>query len=234
MALPRLNDTPNYQTKVPSTGETVSFRPYLVKEEKVLMIAFETGEQKEALRAIVDTLKACIDEDINFQALTTFDIEYLFTQVRSKAVGEVATIMLPCSSCEHKNEVDVDIASIKVDIPEVDNVIELTPNVSVEMRYPAYTTLMELDFEGSEAEVGFAMLANCIASIQTDEERIDTRDVPTEEIQEFIGQMTTDQFQKVSVFLQDLPQLKKEQRFQCEKCGEMNEHTLKGIQDFLS
>lgn len=234
MALPRLNDTPNYQTKVPSTGETVSFRPYLVKEEKVLMIAFETGEQKEALRAIVETLKACIQEDINYQTLTTFDIEYLFTQVRSKAVGEVATIMLPCSSCESKNEVDVEIASIEVDIPEVDNIIELTPNVSVEMQYPAYTTLMDLDLGGSEAEVGFAMLANCIAAIQTEEERIDTRDVSTKELQEFIEQMTTDQFQKVSGFLQDLPQLKKVERFQCQKCGEMNEHTLKGIQDFLS
>lgn len=234
MALPRLNDAPSYTTKVPSTGETVSFRPYLVKEEKVLMIAFETGEQKEALRAIVETLKACITEDVNFQTMTTFDIEYLFTQVRSKAVGEVATIMLPCTSCENKNEVDVQISDIEVNMPDVDKVIPLTSSVSVEMQYPAYTTLMDLNLDGSEAEVGFAMLAKCIAAIQTEEERFDTRDVSDKDLQDFIESMTTDQFQKMSGFLQNLPSLEKTQRFQCQSCGEMNEHTLRGINDFLS
>lgn len=234
MALPQLNTSPSYSTKVPSTGQTVTFRPYLVKEEKVLMIAFETGDQKQALRAIVDTLKACITEDIALDSLCTFDIEYLFTQIRSKAVGETADILLPCSSCEKKNEVNVSLSDIMVEIPDVNNVIELTDNVSVEMKYPSYKQVMNLDLDGAnETELGFAMLANSISAILTEEERIDTKDVSPQEVMTFIEQMTTDQFQSVSQYLQEIPSLKQDVAFTC-TCGAENNHTLKGINDFLS
>lgn len=234
MALPQLNTSPSYSSKIPSSGQAITYRPYLVKEEKVLMIAFETGDQKQALGAIVDTLKACITEEVDVKRLTTFDIEYLFTQVRSKSVGEVSTIMLPCSSCKTKNEVDVLLSDIEVDIPEDNNVIELTDSISVEMKYPAYTEIMDLDLEGNETELGFSMLAKCIAAILTPEERVETSDVKEAEVHEFIEQMTSDQFQKVAGFLQSLPSLKKEVTFPCTSCGETNTHLLKGINDFLS
>jgi hypothetical protein len=234
MALPKLNAAPSYTTNIPSTGESISYRPYLVKEEKVLMIAFETGDQKQALQSIVDTIKACVTEDIDLNKLTTFDIEFLFTQIRSKSVGEVATIMLPCSSCKTKNEVDVTLSDIKVEIPEISNIIELTPAISVEMRYPSYTSVMRLDLEGNETQVGFDMLSVCIAAILTEDERIDTKDVKREEVAEFIEQMTTDQFKKVTQFLQEMPSLKQDVEFSCNSCGESNSRTLKGIGDFLS
>jgi len=94
MALPKLNATPKYELIIPSSGQKIKYRPYLVKEEKVLMIAFETGDQKQTLGAVVDTLLACVYEDIDEGDLTTFDIEYMFTQVRSKSVGESSTIVL--------------------------------------------------------------------------------------------------------------------------------------------
>jgi hypothetical protein len=234
MALPKLNDSPSYTLEVPSTGQKVTYRPYLVKEEKVLMIAFESGDQKQALRAIADTLDACIVEDLVLSELTTFDIEYMFTQVRSKSVGEVASIVLPCSSCEAKNEIDLDVSSIKVDMPEVEWNIELTPSISVEMKYPSYEVVMDLDLTDNETEVGFKMIAKSISAILTEDERIDTRDVSESEVMDFIGQMTTDQFQKVSGFLQKMPALQKEVKFQCIKCGEVTEQTLKGVGDFLS
>lgn len=234
MALPKLNDSPSYTLVVPSTGQKVTYRPYLVKEEKVLMIAFESGDQKQALRAIADTLKACIVEDIVLSELATFDIEYMFTQIRSKSVGEVASIVLPCSSCEAKNEVDIDVSSIKVDVPDVEKTIVLTPSISVEMKYPSYDVVMDLDLNQNETEVGFKMIAKSIAAILTEEERIDTREVSEAEVMDFIGQMTTDQFQKVSAFLQHMPALQKEIKFQCIKCGETTEQTLKGVGDFLS
>lgn len=234
MALPKLNDSPSYTLEVPSTGQKVTYRPYLVKEEKVLMIAFESGDQKQALRAIADTLKACIVEDIVLSELATFDIEYMFTQIRSKSVGEVASIVLPCSSCEAKNEVDIDVSSIKVDVPDVEKTIVLTPSISVEMKYPSYDVVMDLDLNQNETEVGFKMIAKSIAAILTEEERIDTREVSEAEVMDFIGQMTTDQFQKVSAFLQHMPALQKEIKFQCIKCGEITEQTLKGVGDFLS
>lgn len=234
MALPQLNTVPSYTTKVPSTGQSITYRPYLVKEEKILMIAFETGDQKEALRAVVNTLEACITENVKTEQLTTFDVEYLFTQVRSKSVGEVSTILLPCSNCKTKNEIEVDLTSVEVDMPDKSNIIELTPQISVEMQYPSYKTVISLNLEDQGAQLGFDMLTKCISAICTEEERIDTRDVKSEEIQEFIEQMTTDQFQKVAEFMQDMPSLKKNVKFGCVKCGETNEHTLQGINDFLS
>jgi len=237
MALPKLNASPQYTCKVPSTGDTVSYRPYLVKEEKILMIAFETGHQKEALNAIVNTLDACI-ENIDARSLTTFDVEYLFTQVRSKSVGESATIVVPCSNegCGHKNEVSLDIAAIQVKFPEdQENTIEITDNISVEMQYPKYSDVLKMDLEeGDQTEMGFAMLAQSIAAILTEDERIDASESTQEELIDFIESMTSDQFAGVSKFLSELPAIEHDLKFACEGCGETVERKLKGISDFLS
>jgi DNA-directed RNA polymerase subunit M/transcription elongation factor TFIIS len=232
--LPQLNSTPKYEIVIPSTGKKVNYRPYLVKEEKVLMIAFETGDQKEALRAIVDTIKACVSEDLDEKTLTTFDVEYMFTQIRSKSVGEKSTIMMPCSECEVKNEVDVVISDITINVPKNENIIELTKDVSVEMQYPSYVSVLDVDLEQGESAVGFEMLMNCIVAILTPEERIDTSEVSKKDLNDFIEQMTTDQFEKVSNYLANMPSLEKDIEFDCVSCGHKNKQTLKGIGDFLS
>ena len=234
MALPKLNSDPKYKVTIPSTGKEVSFRPYLVKEEKVLMMAFESQDQKQALRAIVDTLRACIDEEIDVLSLKTFDVEYLFTQIRSKSVGEKSTVYLSCSKCESKNEQTVDISSVKVDSPEVNKVIELTPTVSVEMDYPSYDSIMSMNLSGDEIEVGFSMMINCIKSIITEEERVSANDVTKKELTEFVESMNQQQFQKISEFLKEIPAMKQDVEFTCGSCGHENTVTLKGIQDFLS
>ena len=96
MALPKLNDTPKYSMTIPSTGQEVRFRPFLVKEEKVMLIALESEDQKQQLNSIVDTLKACIEDEVNFNTLTTFDVELMFNKLRAKSVGETAKIGLKC------------------------------------------------------------------------------------------------------------------------------------------
>jgi hypothetical protein len=235
MALPKLNSSPQYSCTIPSTKETVKYRPYLVKEEKILMIAFETGDQKAALNAIIKTLEACIEDDVNVSDLTTFDVEYLFTQIRSKSVGENAKILIPCGGCKHKNEVEIELSSIDIVYPEnYETTIEITPDVSVEMQYPSYSDVLLVDFDGGEQEMGMQVLAHSVKAILTEEERIDTKDVPPDEVTEFIDSMTTDQFKKLSNFLESLPSLQKDLKFACESCGETVERTLKGISDFLS
>jgi len=234
MALPKLNDTPKYSLTIPSTKEKIKFRPYLVKEEKVLMMAFESRDQRQTLNAIVDTLSACIQEEIDTSTLTTFDIEYMFTQIRSKSVGESSTINLKCSSCSKANEVTIDVSSAVVDIPDVKNIIEITPSILVEMQYPSYRNLLQTDLDGEELEVGFEMVMNCIKAIHTEEERIETSDVSREEVREFVESMTQSQFKLISDYLSDLPSLKKEVEFVCNHCGEENQVVLKGMSDFLS
>lgn len=234
MALPKLNDAPKYSITIPSMGSEVRYRPYLVKEEKVLMMAFESGDQKQTLGAIVDTLKACIQDEIDVNQLTTFDIEYLFTQIRSKSVGETATVYLKCSNCEHKNERDIDISKVTVKMDAAESVIELTPSISVEMKYPSYTDIQSSDLNGDEIEVGFNLVASCIDAIMTEDERISTKDVTHKEVLEFIEQMTQEQFQKIGVFMESMPAMMHTEDFVCENCGTDNSVTLRGMQDFLS
>ena len=235
MALPKLNSTPQYSCVIPSTKDTVKYRPYLVKEEKILMIAFETGDQKSALTAIINTLEACIEGDIKVSDLTTFDVEYLFTQVRSRSVGENATILVPCTSCGHKNEVELELTSIEIEYPEnVQTKVQITDDVAVEMKYPSYSDVLSMDFDGDQNEMGMQILCQSIDAILTEEERVSTKDVSIKEVLEFVESMTSDQFKKMSDFLESLPSLKKDIKQPCLQCGETVERTLKGISDFLS
>jgi hypothetical protein len=234
MALPKLNDSPKYEITIPSTGTPVRYRPYLVKEEKVLMMAFESGDQKQTLAAIVDTLRCCIQDPIEVNTLTTFDIEYLFTQIRSKSVGETAEVLLKCSECGHKNQKSIDISSVKVTLSDKSKIIELTPNVSIEMKYPSYLDIQSSDLNGDDLTVGFDLVASCISAIMTEDERISTSEVSKSEVIEFIESMTQDQFKKLGEFLESMPAMMHTENFVCEKCEADNSVTLKGMQDFLS
>mgnify|MGYP000058696463 FL=1 len=237
MALPKLNDSPSYELIVPSTGKTVNYRPYLVKEEKVLMIAFESGDTKHSMREIGNTLNACLHSaGINVFDLTTFDVEYMFTQIRSKAVGEVANVLVACKSCGHKNEYELDVTDIKVSKPLVEeNVIQLTTDVVVELEYPTYGAVCALESLGDKDTVsqGFEMAKLSLKTIKTEEDRFNVKDYSKKEITEFVESMTTDQFQKISNFLTGIPAVTYEDIFECSSCKEVNEIKLKGMKDFL-
>lgn len=238
MALPKLNTAPIYEMSVPSTGDRVSYRPYLVKEEKVLMMAFESGDQKQALKAIVATIDACIQDKINVAELATFDVEYMFTQIRSKSAGEKSTVLLKCQHCETQNEIDIDLSAIEVEITEDDMKVELTDQITVEMKYPPYKSVMESDLSGDQVKLGLDMVVASIAGVIVknglEEERMDAKDVSKKELMEFIESMTSEQFERVTKYIGDLPAMKHDAKFKCINCGHDNEVELKGISDFLS
>lgn len=235
MALPKLNDSPSYSAKVPSTGKKVTFRPYLVKEEKVLMIAFETGQQNEILKAVVDTIHACVTQDISKIQLTTFDIEYLFTQIRSKSVGEKSTVVVGCKECNHKNEVELNINEIEISVPDAKSrILPVTDSISIEMDYPSFDMLLNMDQDIGELDLGFKLVGACMTRIHTEEETIEVSDSSETEIMEFLESMTAEQFKVLSTFISNMPTMKKELQFLCESCGTANETVLQGIGDFLS
>ena len=179
MALPKLNAAPKYEVVVPSTGQQVRYRPYLVKEEKILMMAMESQDQKQALAAIVDTIGSCVQEDLNTSDLTTFDVEYLFTQIRSKSVGETAKIAIPCQHCETENEVVIKLDDIKVgNPPGLESKIQITDNIALQMRWPSYNELVDFNQDLNQTELTFKMIASCIDSVLTEEEAIKMRDEP--------------------------------------------------------
>ena len=238
MALPKLNETAKYSVKIPSTGETVRYRPYLVKEEKVLMLALEQGEEQASLEAIADTIEACVDESINARNLPIFDIEYLFTQIRSKSVGETTTINAKCSHCSAPNEIDIDISKINIKVPKSANakLIKLSPDIILEMKYPTIKDIaprMNKYKDGSQTDQAFDMIAQCIDAVQMKDERFSLADESDEEVNAFIESFSTDQFMKVRDFIEGMPRLKHEVEFKCGSCGHDNTLTLQGTADFF-
>lgn len=231
MAIPLLNETPKYHLVIPSTGKKIKYRPYLVKEEKILMIANETKDRETILEAIVDTIQACTDNKIKVKDLTTFDLEFIFLKLRAKSVGENITLQLPCSveECKTKNEVVVNLDDVQCPISNtMDRLIELNDSVTVEMKYPNYNQI-----ENSEENVGTNVILSCISSIIIDEEKILAQDEPLEELQKFLESMTREQFNKISNWVLKLPQVEYTIKYSCTACGEHNEIEVKGLENFF-
>lgn len=234
MALPKLNSSPKYELTIPSTGKTARFRPFLVKEEKSLMIAMESGNQRDALNGLVDTILACTEDNINTNSLTTFDIEYIFLQLRAKSVGESARVGLKCKSCETSNEITILLDDIKVNMPDVNKNIKLDDNISIEVDWPTFNQLISFDMETANTETVFTMIANCIKTIYSGDERISASDASKEELKEFIESMNTSQFNQIKDFVDAIPRLTHEVNFDCKKCTESNSVTVEGVESFLS
>ena len=187
MALPIVNELPKYEVTIPSTGKKTRFRPYLVKEEKALMMAFETGDQQTGLDAVIDTIVSCVDEPIDRNRLTTFDVEYLLLKIRSKSVGESINLNVKCKECETPNEHNIIIDDINVSNPKIDKIIKLTEDISIEMRYPSLNYVSSISTEDLEkTESMFKVICNCIDAILTTEERISTKDETEEDIMKFL------------------------------------------------
>lgn len=230
MALPTLNELPKYELVLPSTGKKIKFRPYLVKEEKVLMMAAESKDPVQIMDAVIDTVSACVPKDVNVSKLTTFDLEYLFIKLRAKSVGEKASLNIKCQSCEHENTYELNLDDIKCESKPRNNVIHLDDKISVQMRYPSYFALKDVK---DEDEMGFNILASSLEAVFVDDERIDIADETEESIRKFLESMTRDQFKKVTSFLFDIPKVACDIDFDCVKCSEHTHIELRGIQDFF-
>ena len=234
MVLPKLNTSPKYEMVIPSSKQTVRYRPYLVKEEKVLLMAFESNDSSQAMNAIIDTILVCVDENIKRETLTTFDVEYMFTQIRSKSVGETSKVNVKCEKCETLNAVTINLAEVELDTPEsVNNEIQLTPEVSIELSYPSADSLINIDKEATNAEKILATIVASIDVIKTEEERVSTKDVTKKEVEEFVDGMTGEQFSNLAEYVKDIPTLKENVEFVCENCGHNNSRELVGFTDFF-
>lgn len=234
MALPKLNDKPLYEITIPSTGQSVRFRPYLVREEKVLMMAMETKDTRAGVDAIIDTIIACIDEPIDRRSLTIFDVEYLFIKIRGKSVGEVSKVGMKCKTCEEVNDVDINLDDISMNVERTDSIIQLTDDVKVKMQWPSYINIVNQQSVSEKViENAFSTIISCIHSIQTEEENILATDVTVRELEDFVDSMTSDQLDSIKQFIDGMPKLRHKVDFKCTSCREYNKVELEGIQDFF-
>ena len=235
MALPVLNN-PNYEMEIPSTGEKIEYRPFLVKEQKILMMAMESEDVSAQSKAVVDIIKNCTFGAINdkVETLPTFDIEYMFLRIRSKSVGETVELIITCQDDgETKVPVNINLEDINVVKTEGhDTTIMITDKIGLTMRYPTMKQLMSYDMSKITTMEGtFKVINDCLENVFDENEVYE--EMNSKELQEFIEQMTTEQFQKVSEFFNTMPKLKHTLKVKNPNTGVENEVVLEGMQSFL-
>ena len=236
MALPRLNNDVNYNLVIPSTNKEIQYRPFLMKEEKTLLTAMESKNNKVIFNSLLDTIKSCIKDDIKVNTLTSFDIEYMFLQIRSKSVGETAKVGVSCTKCQHLNEIEIKLDDIKIDIPDIDKIINLDDNIKLEVDWPSFNDLIKSDIieEGDiTTDKIFGMMQHCFRAVITDDERINLKDVSKQELQDFIDSMNAGQFAKIKDFIENIPKLQHKIDFECSGCNQKETQVLEGVSNFL-
>ena len=215
MPLPTIA-TPTYELELPSTGKTVKYRPFLVKEEKLLVLALESEDNGQISTAIQAVLKSCIkSRGVKVEQLPTFDIEYLFLHIRGKSVGEEIEVNLICpDDNETSIPVTINIDDIAVQKPKDHNKqIKLDKNLMMELKYPSLEQFVKnnFDFEGgSQVDQSFEVIAGCIDKIYTEEEVWSTSDCTKKEVKNFLEQMSSKQFKEIEKFFETMPKLSHE------------------------
>lgn len=235
MTLPIVN-TAKYEAKIPSTGQKIFFRPYLVKEEKILYLANESHDSRQKMNAILDVVAGCIIDKIDPKTLTSFDVQYLFLKIRSKSVGEKANIVVKCKECDHENDYTVNLEEIQIEMPKVDNKIQLTDNIRLTMKWPSHTAITRsgaMDDRKSEIDKTLIITGLCIDSIQTETENIMMKDVTEAEILAFLESLNSVQYSKITAFVGAIPVLTHDISFTCVNCNHENVYTLNGVNDFF-
>ena len=233
MALP-IVEVPKYSVTIPSTGESVVYRPYLVKEEKILMIAMESENQEQVMRAVKEVIAACTFNKINVDTLTVFDMEYVFLKLRSKSVGEVSKIGIKCAECSSLNDIEVQLDILEVTKPEEDSsVVMITDKIGVKLRYPTVKDVNVLSkYSGTEAAM--KTIVACIDNIFDDEKVYPAKDSTPKELEQFVEALNSEQFKKMQKFFETMPSLKHDAKFTCSSCGHQNELLIKGLANFFA
>ena len=213
MPLPKIA-TPTYELELPSTGKTIKYRPFLVKEEKVLVIALESEDTKQITNAIKAVLKNCVlTKGIKVETLPTFDIEYLFLNIRGKSVGEELEVNIVCPDDGETNvPVFIDLDSIQVEKDDDHtNQIKLDDDLMMEMKYPSLDQFIKNNFdfqEGNQMDQSFELIATCIDKIYNEDEVWATADCTKKEVKDFLESMNSSQFKEIEKFFESMPKLK--------------------------
>ena len=239
MPLPKIA-TPTYELELPSTGATVKYRPFLVKEEKVLVIALESEDNKQITNAIKAVLKSCIlSKGIKVEDLPTFDIEYLFLNIRGKSVGEQLEVNIICpDDGETQVPIMIDLDDIQVEKSEEhSNQIKLDKNLMMELKYPSLEQFITKNFdfeEGNQMDQSFDMIASCIDKIYNEEEVWSTSDCTQKEIIDFLEQLNSKQFKEIENFFSTMPKLSHSVEITNPKTKVKSTVVLEGLSSFFA
>ena len=238
MPLPKIV-TPSYELTLPSNGKKIKYRPFLVKEEKILILAIESNSMKDISRAIKDVLKGCIlTKGVRIDDLPTFDIEYLFLNIRGKSVGESLDVNIICPDDEKTSvKVVIDLDDIKVQKNENHtNKVQLDKNLMMELKYPSLEEFIKSNFDFKDENAmdqSFKLIASCVDKIYTDEEVWVAADCTKKEITEFLESMNSSQFKKIEEFFTTMPKLSHTIKVKNPNTKVESEVVLEGLASFF-
>jgi len=240
MPLPKIN-TPTFELELPSTGKRIKYRPFLVREEKILVMAMESEDTSQITDAIVQILNECIiTRGVKVEKLSTFDIEYLFLNIRAKSVGETVEVNITCPDdgiTQVQMEIDLDSIKVKKNKSHR-NTIKLDSDLSMKLKYPALDQFIESNFDTSEVQndvsQSLKVIISCIDMIYNEEESWSASDSTEKELEEFIGQLNTKQFKQVEKFFETMPKLSHTIVVKNPKTEVESEVVLEGLAAFFS
>ena len=237
MALPKLN-TPTYELEMPSTDEKIQFRPFLVKEEKILMIAMESGKNADIVNAVKQIVSACTFDKIDISNIPMFDVEYLFLKIRSKSVGEISKLKILCPDDKKTYaNVEVNLEEVQVQVgDDHTNKIDLGDGKGIIMTYPSVDSFLDTGITNITASNMLDMIGTCILQIFEDkgEKVYEAKDQTKKELSDFIEQLNTKQFQDIQKFFDTMPRLKHKVKVKNPKTKKESEITLQGLNDFFA
>ena len=225
---------------IPSTGQEIKYRPFVVREEKVLLTAIESDDAQQISNAMRDIVEVCTFKEVDVKSLAMFDLELIFLKLRAASVGENAEVGLTCSNeeCKHQNAVKINLAEVELKgDPKASAVVQITDTVGVSLKYPTVLKV-EDTLKASKPEAGIdiaiAMIAASIESIHDADSVYPASESTAQELVDFIESLNKEQFTKVQEFFDNFPKLKEDVEFTCEKCKTVNNVTLEGLNDFFA
>ena len=237
MALPKLT-TPTYELEIPSTDEKIKYRPFLVKEEKILMMALESKQEKDITQAVKDIVKECTFDKVNIDNMPMFDVEYIFLNIRSKSVGEVSKLKILCPDDKKTYaDVELDLNEVNVQVGEDHtNKIDLGNGNGMIMQYPSIDSFKDSGIRDINASNMLEVISTCILQIYEDDGKkvYNSKDQTQKELTDFIEQLNTKQFKDVQKFFDTMPKLKHEITVKNPKTKVESKITLSGLNDFFA
>ena len=231
MALP-INEVPRYTCQLPSTGQTITYRPFLVKEEKVMLMAIESQNDEEISQAVADTVQSCIVTDIDMRKVPIFDFEYLFLKIRAKSVGEIVKLRLKCPDDETQIvEHELNLEDVTIDKPdEHNNNIEFEKGYGVILKYPTIASFSNVE---TNAELSFKILKESIQSIYKNDEVYDRNNISEQELDDYVNSLTQKQYKQLQTFFETMPRIRHKIEYENPKSNKKFTLTLNGTNDFF-
>lgn len=222
---------PLFDEIIPSTGAKVKMRAYRVADEKTLLIAADSNSSKQMVDALKSIIGNCV-QDIDVQTLTPYDIEYLFLKIRALSVGEISEVGIPCEQCGIHNEISVDLSTVTVKkFKDHTDLVKIESGLAFRMQSPAAEDMVELDL--TQPGILIDIVVNSVKEVFTDEEQIEISFGDRDDLRTLVESMSTAQFEKLKVFFETMPRVRKEVDFTCGSCGFENKTMLEGLQSFF-